>query len=46
MLTNTGGFADVVSRRRGGYNAAKRIARRALGVNGRWDLARPAPDRD
>lgn len=43
VLTNTGGFTDVVSRRRGGYNAAKRIARRALGLNGRWDLRRAAP---
>jgi CubicO group peptidase (beta-lactamase class C family) len=43
VLTNTGGFSDVVSRRRGGYNAAKRIARRALGLNGRWDLHREAP---
>lgn len=38
VLTNTGGFADVLSRRRGGHNAAKRIARRALGIAGRWDL--------
>ncbi len=44
VLTNTGGFLDFVSYRRGGYNAAKRIARKALGIHGRWDIDRDAPD--
>jgi CubicO group peptidase (beta-lactamase class C family) len=40
VLTNTGGFLDYVSRRLGGYNMAKRVAREALGIRGRWDLRR------
>ena len=43
VLTNTGGFLDVVSTRTGGYNLSKQIARRALGINGSWDLYRSAP---
>lgn len=43
VLTNTGGFADVLLGHRGGYVMAKRLARRALGLNGRWDLWRDAP---
>lgn len=42
VLTNTGGSLDLLTGRWGGYSAAKRIARRALGVNGRWDLHRAA----
>lgn len=38
VLTNTGGFLDHVNRRVGGYNMAKRVAREALGIRGRWDL--------
>jgi hypothetical protein len=38
VLTNTGGFLDFVNRRVGGYNMAKRVARKALGIQGRWDL--------
>jgi CubicO group peptidase (beta-lactamase class C family) len=38
VLTNTGGFLDYVNRRVGGYNMAKRVAREALGIRGRWDL--------
>ena len=43
ILTNTGDFLDVLSPRRGGYNASKRIAPSVLGIQGRWDLGRPAP---
>jgi len=46
VLTNTGGFADVVLGRHGGHAMAKRLARRALGLNGRWDLFRAAPSPD
>jgi CubicO group peptidase (beta-lactamase class C family) len=41
VLTNTGGFLDFLSARTGGYNAAKQIARRALGIQGQWDLRSP-----
>ncbi len=43
VLTNTGGFLDLVSPRTGGYNLSKEIARRALGINASWDLYRSAP---
>jgi CubicO group peptidase (beta-lactamase class C family) len=43
VLTNRGTLGDLVTGR-GGYAAAKQIARRALGINGRWDLDRRAPD--
>jgi CubicO group peptidase (beta-lactamase class C family) len=43
VLTNTGGGLDFVSDRLGGYNMAKEVARRALGINGAWDLRRAAP---
>jgi CubicO group peptidase (beta-lactamase class C family) len=46
VLTNSGGFADVVLGRTGGYAMAKRVARRALGIRGRWDLYRAAPTRE
>jgi CubicO group peptidase (beta-lactamase class C family) len=42
VLTNRGTLIDLISGR-GGYGAAKQIARRALGINGRWDLYRRAP---
>jgi len=38
ILTNTGGFADFASRRYGGYNASKRLARQIMGFDGAWDL--------
>ncbi len=38
ILTNTGGFLDFVSRKRGGYNMSKKIARLALGHEGAWDI--------
>ncbi len=38
VLTNTGGFADVVLDDRGGYVLARRLARRALALDGRWTL--------
>ena len=41
VLTNTGGFLDLLSGRRGGYNMSKRVAQRALGIDGRWDLRPP-----
>ena len=44
VLTNTGGFADVLLGGTGGYAMAKRVARRALGIRARWDLYRPAPE--
>lgn len=43
VLTNTGGSLDLLTGRWGGYAAAKQIARRAFGINGRWDLYRAAP---
>ncbi|UCE84757.1 MAG: beta-lactamase family protein [Deltaproteobacteria bacterium] len=43
VLTNTGGGLDFLSDRLGGYNMAKEVARRALGINGAWDLLRAAP---
>jgi hypothetical protein len=42
VLTNRGTVIDLVSGH-GDYGAAKQIARRALGINGRWDLYRSAP---
>ena len=42
VLTNTGGFADVVLDDRGGYVLSRRIAERALGLEGLWSL-RGAP---
>ncbi len=38
VLTNTGGLMDYFSETRGGYNAAKSIARIALGRFGHWDI--------
>jgi CubicO group peptidase (beta-lactamase class C family) len=38
ILTNSGGGVDSILPGRGGYPAAKRIAARLLGVDGRWDL--------
>lgn len=43
VLTNTGGFADVLLGTTGGYAMAKQVARRALGIPGRWDLYRAPP---
>ena len=43
VLTNTGGGLDNLTGDLGGYHFAKQIARRALGVHGRWDLYRAAP---
>ncbi len=41
VLTNTGGFADVVLDDRGGYVLARRLARQALDLpEGRWQLSR------
>jgi CubicO group peptidase (beta-lactamase class C family) len=44
VLTNTGGGLDVVTGSLGGYQLSKEIARQALGIRGRWDLHRDAPD--
>lgn len=38
ILTNTGGFLDFVSKRKGGYNFAKTVARDLLDLDGTWDL--------
>jgi len=43
VLTNTGGFSDVLLGTPRGHAMAKRVARRVLGVCGRWDLRHPAP---
>ena len=39
IITNTGGGLDTVVPGRGGHAAAKVIARKALGIDGVWDLA-------
>jgi CubicO group peptidase (beta-lactamase class C family) len=38
ILTNTGGFLDFVSKRKGGYNFAKAVARELMGVEAAWDI--------
>jgi len=38
VLTNTGGLMDYFSEVRGGHNAAKLVARIALGTRGHWDI--------
>lgn len=38
ILTNTGGFLDFVSKKRGGYNMSKAVARELLDIDGAWDI--------
>ena len=39
ILTNGGGFLDFLSQKKGGYNLAKVIARRALNIDGLWSVS-------
>ena len=41
VLTNTGGGLDTILPDRGGYFAARTIARYVLNNNGNWRLAAP-----
>lgn len=38
ILTNTGGFLDFASKKRGGYNMSKAVARDLLAIDGAWDV--------